>query len=50
VGGFLTPRKIAKSYGFFQELWYDDKYHPYVVDLMLEGGRRPWAEGGPFWE
>ena len=37
MGGFFRGIKITKSYGFFRELWYDDKYRHYVVNLCERG-------------
>ena len=38
-GWFLLSGKITKTYGFFLDLWYDDKYHHYEVDIIPKGGR-----------
>ena len=37
-GRFFTWGKSEKTYGFFCDLWYDDKYHQYGVDRLPEGG------------
>lgn len=48
MGGFFRGIKITKSYGFFRELWYDDKYRHYVVNLC-ERGWTPWGKRGRPW-